>query len=322
MKHRHPRTLLTPAMSEVLDRMARVRRMPVHQMPVSLARQTYEAGSGVLDVPPQRMARSELPHIPTRDGAMITARLVAPSAEKLPLLVYFHGGGFTIGSTATHDALCRALAHQAHCAVLSVEYRLAPEWKFPTACNDAWDALVWARIHGESLGIDSQRIAVGGDSAGGTLATVCAIMARDHGLPLALQMLFYPGCSSHQEAPSHQTFAKGFVLEQDSIQWFFGHYLRSDADRMDWRFAPLHADDLEGCAPTWIGLAECDPLVDEGMLYADRLQSSAVEVDLEIYRGMVHEFIKMGKVLPEARQCHQDAARALRKAFLPKGSPP
>jgi acetyl esterase len=231
------------------------------------------------------------------------------------VLLYFHGGGFTVGSIATHDALCRHLSHLAHCAVVSLDYRLAPEHKFPVAANDAWDAVQWLAAQGAALGLATQRLAVGGDSAGGTLATVCAIQARDAGLSLALQLLFYPGCTAHQDTPSHKTFEKGFVLEEPHITYFFGHYLNHRQERDDWRFAPLNAPDMDGVAPAWIGLAECDPLVDEGLQYADKLRLAGVPVDLEIYRGVVHEFIKMGRAIPEALQAHADAARALKHAF-------
>lgn len=316
MSHqRNPRSLLTPAMHQLLDRMARTRQLPLHALTPQQARQVYEMGSGMLDIPGHKLARVEDLSLPTRDGATIAARLYAPAQERLPVLLYFHGGGFTIGSVATHDALCRHLSHLARCAVVSVDYRLAPEHKFPTAADDAGDALQWLVREAGALGLDGTRIAVGGDSAGGTLAIVCAIEARDAGLPLALQLLFYPGCAAHQDTPSHKTFAEGFVIGEAQISYFFNHYVNSPADREDWRFAPLLAPDLEGLAPAWIGLAECDPLVDEGVLYADKLRAAGVAVDLEIYRGVVHEFIKMGRAVPEALQAHADAARALKHAF-------
>ena len=310
-----PFNLLTPAMRDVLARMARARRQPLQTLTPADARAAYEAGASVLDIPSRDLARVENLQIPTRDGAMLSTRLYAPSTETLPALLYFHGGGFNIGSVATHDALCRDLSHQAGCLVVSVDYRLAPEYRFPTAANDAWDALQWLHANAAGLQVDATRLAVGGDSAGGTLAAVCAIQARDAGLPLALQLLFYPGCAAHQDTPSHQRFAKGFVLEEAQITWFFDHYLRTPADRDDWRFAPLNAPDVDAVAPAWIGLAECDPLVDEGVLYGDKLRAAGVPVDLEIYRGVTHEFIKMGRILPEARQAHADAAQALRLAF-------
>ncbi|OQB98569.1 MAG: Carboxylesterase NlhH [Alphaproteobacteria bacterium ADurb.Bin100] len=206
--------------------------------------------------------------------------------------------------------------------MVSVDYRLAPQHQFPTAAFDAWDSLNALRTQAPALGLDGARMAIGGDSAGGTLAAVTALMARDAGLPLALQMLFYPGCAGHQNMPSHHAFAHGFMLEVAHIDYFYGHYLRCPADRNDWRFAPLdgvdesgHVRDLEGVAPAWIGLAECDPLTDEGIAYADRLRGAHVPVDLEIYRGVVHGFINLGRAIPEALTAHGDAARALRHAF-------
>jgi len=313
--HRNPRALLTPAMHSVLDRIARAAQVPLHALTPQQARAAYELGAGVLEIASPKLQRVESFTIPARDGFDLPVRLYAPSSEPLPVLIYFHGGGFTIGSLATHDVLCRTLSQLAHCAVLSVDYRLAPEHKFPVAHNDAWDAVQWVARQGESLGLDASRIALGGDSAGGTLAAACALQARDAALPLALQLLFYPGCTAHQDTPSHKTFAHGFVLEEPHITYFFNHYLRTVADRNDWRFSPLNAPDVEGVAPAWFGLAECDPLVDDGILYADKLRAAGVPVDLEIYRGVVHEFIKMGRAIPEAHRAHADAARALKNAF-------
>jgi acetyl esterase len=324
--HRNAKALLTPAMHGVLDRMARAGHMPLHALTPVQAREAYTAGAGVLDLPLHAMARVEDFTVAARDGYAIPVRLVAPSHGLLPVLVYFHGGGFTIGSIETHDALCRQLAHLAHCAVLSVDYRLAPESKFPTALNDAWDVVQWVAAQGVDRQLDAQHMAVGGDSAGGTLAAVCAVFARDAGIPLALQLLFYPGTAAYQTADSHRKFAKGFVLEEPHISYFFNHYIRTPADRDDWRFAPLdgvdasgHPVDLTGVTPAWLGLAECDPLVDEGVEYADRLRMAGVAVDLDIYRGVVHEFIKMGRAIPEASRAHTDAARALKNAFRARG---
>ena len=313
--HRNPRALLTPAMHNVLDRIARAGQVPLHALTPQQARVSYEAGAGVLDIPAPKLERLESFTLPARDGFELPVRLYAPSREKLPVLVYLHGGGFTIGSIATHDVLCRSLSHLAHCAVLSVNYRLAPEHQFPVAQNDAWDALAWVASQAASLGLDGSRLAVGGDSAGGTLAAACAIQARDNALPLALQVLFYPGCAVHQDSPSHKKFAHGFLIDEELITYFFNHYLRSAADREDWRFSPLSSPDLDGVAPAWFGLAECDPLVDEGVLYADKLRAAGVPVDLEIYRGVIHGFIMMGRAIPEAHRAHAEAALALRQAF-------
>ncbi|MDO9134616.1 MAG: alpha/beta hydrolase [Hydrogenophaga sp.] len=321
--HPDPRSLLTPAMRHVLERIARAGHVPLHALTPAQAKLAYEAGAGVLEIPSHKLARVEDLRFAARDGVELHAQLFAPTSDvALPVLLYFHGGGFTVGSAATHAALCRHLAHLAHCAVVSVDYRLAPEWKFPTAVHDAWDSLLWLCEQGDALGLDANRIAVGGDSAGGTLAAVTAIAARDAGVPLALQMLFYPGCAGHQDTASHKAFERGFLLEEPHISYFFGHYLRSAADRDDWRFAPLdgvdehgHVRELDDVAPAWIGLAECDPLTDEGVMYADRLRHAGVPVDIDIYAGVVHGFINFGRAIPQALTAHNDAARALRQAF-------
>lgn len=315
MPHRNPRALLTPAMHGVLERMARAGQVPLHALTPEQARAAYEVNAGVLDLAPVALQRVETFTVPTHDGFDLPVRLYAPTQGPLPVLVYLHGGGFTIGSIATHEVLCRHLSHLAHCAVLSVAYRLAPEHRFPTAFEDAWDAVQWVASHGASKGLDNTRIAVGGDSAGGTLAAACALQARDRGVALKLQLLFYPGTTAHADTPSHKTFGHGFVLEASHIAYFFDLYIPDRQDRENWRFAPLLADDVEGVAPAWLGLAECDPLVDEGLQYADKLRCAGVPVDLEIYRGVTHEFIKMGRAIPEARRAHLDAARALKHAF-------
>lgn len=303
-------------MRSVLERMARAGHPPLYTLAPQQARAAYELGAGVLEVSRPELAGVEDLRVPTRDGTTILARLYRPQEGRLPVLAYFHGGGFTIGSVASHDTLCRTLASRAGCAVFSVDYRLAPEHRFPVAVDDAWDAVQWLAREAAALGLDGTRLAVGGDSAGGTLAAVCALQARDAGLQLRLQLLFYPGCAARPEAPSHARYHQGLVLEQAHIEYFFRHYIADD-QRDDWRFAPLNAADHDGLAPAWFGLAECDPLVDDGIAYADKLRAAGVAVQLEIYRGVTHEFIKMGRALPEARQAHADAAAALQEAFKP-----
>ncbi|MDR6858886.1 alpha/beta hydrolase [Variovorax guangxiensis] len=308
---------LTAKMAGVVDRMARAHQAPYYTLTPAQAKAAYDKGAGVLEVPKPQLARVEDFAIPARDGHALPARLYAPSQARLPVLLFFHGGGFTVGSIATHDTLCRVLSEKSGCAVVSVDYRLAPEHKFPTASNDAWDACLFVAKSAAELGLDGSRLALGGDSAGGTLAAVCAILARDAGLPVALQMLVYPGTTSHQDTPSHHRFAEGPLLGEPLITWFFAQYLNTQAERDDWRFAPLNAEDVEGVAPAWIGLAECDPVVDEGIAYADKLRAAGVPVDLEIYRGVIHEFVKMGRAIPEALQAQADAARALKEALQP-----
>ncbi|WP_179403981.1 alpha/beta hydrolase [Burkholderia guangdongensis] len=314
---------LNPKVAQVLDMIERAKRPSYHEQTPQAARAAYEKSAPILDVADAPMHTVEDCTVPTRDGRSIGARLyqpVEPSlAEPMPALVYYHGGGFTVGSVDTHDALCRTFAHDARCAVFSVDYRLAPEHKFPTAVDDADDALRWLHREASAFGIDASRLAVGGDSAGGTLATVCAVLARDAGIRLALQLLIYPGVTGYQQTGSHAALANGYLLSHDTIQWFFSQYLRDPSDRDDWRFAPLDgmrgAPSFAGVAPAWIATAEYDPLRDEGAAYADKLRADGNAVTLTCYPGMIHEFFKMGGYVPEVRHAHADAVAALKAAF-------
>ena len=314
--HSNPRSLLNIAARSLIDRVERAGRPPMAAMTPAQAREFYDIGGPMLDLQPApHVDRVHDFTIPARDGHAMPARLYAPHSDQpLPVLLYIHGGGFTVGSLTTHDVLCRQLSRQGRCAVVSLDYRLAPEHRFPTAVHDSWDALNWLHQNGQTLGLDSRRLAVGGDSAGGTLSAVCALMARDAGLTLALQLLFYPGCGGRQDTASHHTFGQGFMLDKATIDWFFDGYIDAH-DRDDWRFAPGNAPDHSGLAPAWIGLAECDPLVDEGVRYADTLRMAGVQVELEIYRGVIHGFITMGRAIPDALQAHADAGKALQHAF-------
>ena len=199
---------LTPAMAGVLRGLHRAKRPALHSLSPAQARMAYAAGSDVLELDKPALPWVEALRIPARDGTALPAVLFAPcqatETAHLPVLLYLPGGGFTVGSVQTHEVLCRRLAKQADCAVVSLDYRLAPEFKFPTALHDAWDALQWLSVHRPALGLDTARLAVGGDSAGGTLAAVCAALARDAGLDLALQLLIYPGTSAHHDSPSQQ----------------------------------------------------------------------------------------------------------------------
>jgi acetyl esterase len=314
---------LNPKIEQVLDMIARMKRSPYHELSPQAARAAYEKSAPILEIPRAPMYSVEDLEVPVRDGSAIRARLYQPVepqwAQPAPALVYYHGGGFTVGSVATHDALCRMFARDAQCAVLSVDYRLAPEHKFPTAVDDAFDALAWLHANAALYGIDATRVAVGGDSAGGTLATVCAVLARDAGFTLALQLLIYPGATGHQQTASHTRLANGYLLSGETIQWFFSQYLRNSEDRADWRFAPLDgprgAPDFRGVAPAWIATAEYDPLSDEGAAYAEKLRAAANVVTHRRYEGMIHEFFKMGGFVPDVAHAHADAAAALRAAF-------
>lgn len=304
-----PTQLLTPRMAGLLERIHRANRPPFHSLTPREARIAYRLGAEILDLP-----RAPLPRVEDLQAAGLPARLYAPSAERLPVLLYLHGGGFTIGDLETHDSLCRQLSLRSGAAVLALDYRLAPEHRFPAAVDDSWAALEWLHRQADSLGLDGARLAVGGDSAGGTLAASAAFFARDRGLPLKGQLLITPGTGSRADTASHRFFANGFLLDAASIAWFFDHYIARD-QRSDWRFAPLEADDHSGLAPACLVLAECDPLVDEGIAYADVLRAAGVGVQLELYRGVTHDFIKMGRQIPEAIVALDACAAAIRGYF-------
>jgi acetyl esterase len=307
-------SLLSPRMAGVLERIHRAKQNPFHALSVQDARRAYLVGSEVLDLPRAALPRVLDLEVPLGDHAC-KARLYAPSHEKLPVLLYLHGGGFTVGGLSTHDSLCRQLALRSQAAVLALDYRLAPEHRFPAAVNDAWEALKWLALQGAGdLGLDANRLAVGGDSAGGTLAAVTAIQAAHAGLAIRAQLLITPGTADNTNSASHHLFANGFLLDAATIAWFFDHYIDRHA-RGDWRYAPLNAPDVDGVAPAVVVLAECDPLVDEGLAYADKLRAAGVPVELELTRGVTHDFIKMGRALPQASEVQAWAGERLRERW-------
>jgi acetyl esterase len=228
-----------------------------------------------------------------------------------PALVYFHGGGFVFGNLDTHDAVCRALAKESGAVVISVDYRLAPEHKFPAAVEDSYAATVWVAANAERLGIDARRIAVGGDSAGGNLATVIAMRCRDAGGPaLAAQLLIYPVTdSSSFETSSHRELGEGYFLTRAAMEWFTGHYVASADQKRHPEVSPLLAPDLSGLPPALVITAEFDPLRDEGEAYAQRLQQAGVPVTVSRYPGMIHGFVSMRGVLAGGRQAIQEAGK-------------
>ncbi len=253
------------------------------------------------------------------DGS-IPARFYRPAAaaaaERLPLLVFFHGGGWTVGDLDSYDVLCRTLANQAQCAVLSVDYRLAPEHPFPAAVDDAYAATRWAHRCSEQLGIDPARIAVGGDSAGGNLATVVALLARDRGAPpIVFQLLVYPATDMCSERPSQRQFGRGYLLELEAIRYFQHKYLAHARDYRDWRASPLLRDELAGSPPALIVTAGFDPLVDDCIAYADRLREAGVDVEYRCFDGMIHGFLTLGKMFADSGLAIELAARALARAF-------
>jgi acetyl esterase len=240
----------------------------------------------------------------------VPVRRYLPSASGkggLPLVVYFHGGGWVACSVKTHDGVCRTLASRVPCEVLSVGYRLAPEHRFPAAAEDAWSVTRWACGQGRP-------VAVAGDSAGGNLAAVSALRARDAGLPLIYQLLIYPVTDYRFDTASYATNASGFNLTQAAMRWYWGHYL-GDADGSHPDASPMRAADLSGAAPALVVVCEYDPLRDEGVAYAARLREAGVPVRVSEYEGMIHGFVRLGTVTQRTRALLDESSAALREAF-------
>lgn len=271
---------------------------------------------------PESVARVENLRAPGPAGD-IPVRLYAPAADgPLPALVFFHGGGFVIGDLESHDALCRMLANRAGCAVLSIDYRLAPEHKFPAAADDCYAATVWAHKSAASLGIDPARIAVGGDSAGGNLAAVVAQMARDQGgPPVVFQLLIYPVTDYDFGTRSYRDNAEGYFLTTDTMRWFWGHYLTDDSDGASPYASPLRAESLVGLPAAHVITAEYDPLRDEGNAYAGRLEQAGVATTHKQYAGQIHGFVHMNELIPEGRAAVDECAAILRDVFSKAASP-
>jgi acetyl esterase len=248
-----------------------------------------------LVAPPRPLAMSKVEDLtlPGPGGGMRARLYVPPSAgEPSPLLVYFHGGGYVCGDLDTHDSPCRFLAHHAATRVLSVDYRLAPEHPFPAPVEDGLAALRFAQAEAGRLGADPGAIAVGGDSAGGNLAAVVSQLARDEGPAPAFQLLIYPVADWSRKPPSYRLFGDGFFLTEAQMDWYRGHYLGGDQEAArDPRASPLLADDLSGVAPACVVVSGFDPLRDEGVAYARRLEEAGVPTTLRVYWGLVHGFV-------------------------------
>src|SRR5262245_12194880 len=233
-----------------------------------------------------------------------------------PALVYFHGGGWVIGDLESHDQCCRALANAAQCIVVAVDYRLAPEHKFPAAVEDAIAATRWVADNAQALGIESRRLAVGGDSAGGNLAAVVSLDARNGGGPrIVFQLLIYPATDMRMDRPSHVRHADQLPLRRPTMQWFLGHYLRDSSDEADWRASPLRAGEFRNLPPALVVTAGFDPLSDEGEAYAHALKSAGVAATHKRFDGQIHGFFNMGRIVGDADRLVALAADALKSAF-------
>jgi acetyl esterase len=249
----------------------------------------------------------------------IPVRVYRPSAAPgLPLLLWFHGGGWVTGNLDTHDQVCRLLCDEVGAAVVSVDYRLAPEAKFPAAADDCTAAYAWALAHASEIGVDPGRVAIGGDSAGGNLAAVVALDARGRGLPQpALQLLVYPVTDHDLESPSMVENATGYFLEADGMRWFYGHYARTSADYDDVRFSPMRAADHSGLARAVVVTAEYDPLRDQGEAYGAKLQAAGVPTEVVRADGLIHGFFGMHAFMPPGKQAWDVSVAALRDALAP-----
>ncbi len=310
---------LDPDAQRLLDLIRLAARPPFETLSAQEARAVYAAGRLPLQPEPQDVADVVEGTAPGPAGP-IPLRLyrgigAAPDGL-LPALIYFHGGGWVVGDLDTHDGVCRHLANAAHCRVISVDYRLAPEHRFPAAAEDSLAVAAWVGANAESLGIDPARIAYGGDSAGGNLAAVAAIAARDGAAPSpVLQLLLYPAVDLGGHYPSYERITEGFPLTTTTMRWFLGHYVADPAHALDWRASPIRAASLAGTAPAYVMTAGYDPLSDEGLAYAKRLESEGVAVTYVHYSDQLHGFLTMGKVIRASAVALDMAAAALRRAF-------
>jgi acetyl esterase len=309
---------LDPDAKRVCDLIIAVGRPAYETLTPQEARAAYLASRRALQPDPEevqevRSLSAQGPHgpIPLR-----FYRGRGAAADRLhPALVYFHGGGFVIGDLDSHDQVCRALANATPAIVISVDYRLAPEAKFPAAVEDSIAATRWIAGNAEKLGIDERRLAVGGDSAGANLAAVVALDAREHGPPLVFQLLIYPTTDMHTDRPSHQRNRDQLPLKLSTMHWFLNHYLRGPKDKLDWRASPLHADTLEGLPPALVITAGFDPLADEGEAYAQALMRAGVPVQHDTFDGQIHGFVTMGRMVADAERAIALSAATLRRAF-------
>ncbi|QJI29771.1 alpha/beta hydrolase [Pseudomonas sp. ADAK18] len=291
---------------------------PMHTLPVAQARADFERSSQILDPNPPGAVEVQALQLATRDGDVLEARLyrLASTADQvLPTILYFHGGGYVVGSLDSHDSVCRRLALSGEFAVLAPAYRLAPEFPFPTAVHDALDSVAALKEQAELLHLDPQRLVVAGDSAGATLAAVLAITAANHPADIALkpqaQLLFYPVTDMSVQRASHRTYAEGYLLETETLEWFYQHYAGSAVERQDWRASPLLSGQTAVQAPAYISLAEYDPLFDEGMAYAEALKLSGTPVLLTVEHGLSHDFLRMSGIVESVDDIYRRALQWL-----------
>jgi len=290
-------------------------RVPGYYPPLPELRQQLRMMVTLMDEPAPELARIEDVRIPGPAGE-IPARVYSSSAAKTPqpTVAYFHGGGWVQGDLETHHGLCARLAKHAGVLVVAVDYRLAPENKFPAAVDDCFAAYRWLSEKGRDVGADTARVGVAGDSAGGNLSAVVSQLAAAAGLPVpACQVLIYPAVDASLETESHRELVEGHVIPRERIVWYMQQYLKSEADRSDVRFSPLRAASLKGQPPALIVTAGFDPLRDEGRAYGDRLREAGVDVVYREYPGQIHAFVSLTKAIPQGMACTLEIADYLRR---------
>lgn len=318
--------MLHPQTQALLELFEKKQLPPVYTLTPGEARRSYRDRIAFTRPQACRVAQIQELQVPG-PGGPISLRIYRPllrthaDARPLPALVYFHGGGWTVGDLDTHDALCRQLADASECAVVSVDYRLAPEHRFPAAVDDCVAATRWVRSHAGSLLLDGERIGIGGDSAGGNLAAVVAISMREAGEPfLAYQLLIYPATDMRCCAPSHVTNGSGYLLTRESIAYYHDHYIQDSADDLDWRASPLLHPNLSALPPALVVTAGFDPLRDEGLQYAQRLSEAGSPAISVCFERQIHGFITMGGLLDEANAAVNLCAAELRRTLAQPAS--
>ncbi|MGF7161867.1 acetyl esterase [Rhodoligotrophos appendicifer] len=313
---------LDPGAARVLELMAASGRPLYESLSPQEARDAYGAARRASTAEPQPMEMVEDIEAPGPRGpvAMRHYRPLGSGTEPLPLLIYLHGGGWVLGDLDSHDGLCRQFAHQARCAVVSVDYGLAPEAKFPGGVEDAIAASDWLLKQASSLRFDVSRVAIGGDSAGGTLSIATVLHnARAGRSPFSYLMLIYPVTDMSFDTPSHEEFAEGYFLTRSLQEWFHTHYLNDPVDRSDWRASPMRAENLSALPPTFVLTASHDPLRDEAERFAKKLVEAGVTVTMKRAQGQIHGFLPMETFIPAAKAVIAELARHLSYALRSEG---
>jgi acetyl esterase/lipase len=307
---------LDPSAAAVIKAFRDAGRPPLDTLSPVEARAASALGRQIVQPEPREMKRVENLSAPSPDGSIPLRLYVSNTAPANPAgLVFYHGGGWTIGDLDGYDVLCRQIADESGLVVISVDYRLAPEHKFPAAVIDAIAATEWIAANAAKLGFDPARMFVGGDSAGGNLAAVVSINARDQGAPkIAGQVLIYPGVDGRMSHPSHRDPETSVLLTHALTRYFYGHYLRSAADVDDWRVSPGHVKDLSRLPQAFVVSARADPLYDEDEEYSQRLRDAGVKVTHRSYAGQFHGFITMGRLIPEANQLVSEISQWLKRS--------